>query len=185
MSEDRFYSNVRSVMTDYTPEVPSSVYAGVRKKMWWSDFTRLSATRFNLWYLLLVLGGVGVFMGWSSPSSASEASVVNSSVAIEQTYPVDSRDQAIQQSTSTETAVTEHKRNSTSSHSVGTAAAVTAQSEDKQPESETAHLEQPIESAIITEPKQEAVPAEATTPVTSGSKRGLKVKTYDTSDKKK
>ena len=49
MSEDRFFQHVRSTMADYRPEVPEAVYSSVRKKLWWSNFTRLSATRFNVW----------------------------------------------------------------------------------------------------------------------------------------
>jgi hypothetical protein len=182
MSEDRFYSNVRSVMTDHAPEVPSAVYVGMRKKLWWSNFTRLSSTRFNLWYLLLMLAGTGIIIGLNRPSATSETSVVNSSIEIERIAPVDNQDMAVEQSAPTEIDVTEQKTNSTSSHSARATAEETAQSE---PASEVAQLEQPAESAVSNEPKQEMVPTETTSPIAAGTKKGLKVKTYNTSDKKK
>lgn len=56
MSEDRFFQQVKSVMSDYRPEVPGNVYEGVRKKMWWSNFLRFDATRLNIWYVVLAVG---------------------------------------------------------------------------------------------------------------------------------
>jgi len=70
MSEDRFFQQVNAAMSDYSPEVPASVYAGMRKKLWWSNFTRLSATRFNVWYAALIL--TGGFM-WFTIGTAKQA----------------------------------------------------------------------------------------------------------------
>ncbi len=59
MSEERFYQQVKDVMYNYSPEVPHQVYGKMRRALWWSNFTKLSATRFNMWYLLLLLGAGG------------------------------------------------------------------------------------------------------------------------------
>jgi hypothetical protein len=60
MSEDRFFKQVNATMTDFRPEVPEAVYVGMRKKLWWSNFTRLSATRFNIWYVAVLFLTAGV-----------------------------------------------------------------------------------------------------------------------------
>lgn len=62
MSEERFYNQFREKLQNYAPEVPAGVYAGMRRKLWWSNFTRLSVTRFNLWYTLLITGIAGVVL---------------------------------------------------------------------------------------------------------------------------
>jgi hypothetical protein len=59
MSEERFYQQVKEVVYNYSPEVPQQVYGKMRRALWWSNFTKLSATRFNMWYLLLLLGAGG------------------------------------------------------------------------------------------------------------------------------
>lgn len=63
MSDERFFSQVKATMADYSPEVPVAVYGGMRRKLWWSNFTRLSATRLNVWYLALALGAG--MAGWA------------------------------------------------------------------------------------------------------------------------
>lgn len=59
MSEERFFEQVKGTMSGYAPEVPQGVYGKMRRALWWSNFTKLSATRFNMWYLLLLLGAGG------------------------------------------------------------------------------------------------------------------------------
>ena len=61
MSEDRFFNQVRETLHDYAPEVPQGIYGAMRKKLWWSNFTKLSATRFNMWYAVLIVG-LGSFL---------------------------------------------------------------------------------------------------------------------------
>lgn len=56
MSEERFFAQVKSTMETFSPEVPQAVYAGMRRRVWWNKFTALDATRFNMWYLLLLVG---------------------------------------------------------------------------------------------------------------------------------
>ncbi len=56
MSEERFFEQVKSSLFGYAPDVPTEAYSKMRRAFWWSNFTKLSATRFNMWYLLLMLG---------------------------------------------------------------------------------------------------------------------------------
>ncbi len=60
-------------MEFYTPEAPAEAYAGMRKKLWWSNFTKLSASRFNMWYLILLLGISGGVMAYSNTCEATAA----------------------------------------------------------------------------------------------------------------
>jgi hypothetical protein len=59
MSDERFYDQVRSTMSGYAPEVPQAAYGKMRRALWWSNFTKLSVTRFNMWYLVAILGMAG------------------------------------------------------------------------------------------------------------------------------
>jgi|GEM_PF-1464428 len=56
MSDEKFFSQVKNSLEFYAPEAPEAVYSGMRRKLWWSGFTKLSATRFNMWYLILLVG---------------------------------------------------------------------------------------------------------------------------------
>jgi hypothetical protein len=53
MSEEKFFLQVKSTMEHYAPEVPAAVYAGMRRKLWVSQFMRWNASRLNAWYVLL------------------------------------------------------------------------------------------------------------------------------------
>jgi hypothetical protein len=66
MSEERFYNQMREQLFDYSPEVPQSVYSGMRRKLWWSDFTSFKAFRFNMWYLLIMVGGASAAVIYST-----------------------------------------------------------------------------------------------------------------------
>lgn len=79
MSDERFFSQVKSTLQGYAPEVPESVYNGMRRKLWMSRFTKLSATRFNMWYLLLILASTSgaVAYYFQSESVASKMAPVN------------------------------------------------------------------------------------------------------------
>ena len=72
MSEDRFFQNIRSTMVEYRPEVPQSVYSGMRKKLWWSNFTKISATRFNLWYAVLIVTSASLLINFSLTDATPE-----------------------------------------------------------------------------------------------------------------
>ncbi len=80
MSDERFFSQVKSTMDHYAPAVADNVYLGMRRKFWWSKFTTLSVTRFNMWYLLLMLAGGGALaMNYYGSSASAEMPVKNSS----------------------------------------------------------------------------------------------------------
>jgi hypothetical protein len=76
MSDERFFSNVKSSLYDFAPVVPEETYKGMRRRLWMSNFTRLSATRFNMWYLLLALAGGSAAVVYSYNSNAPAAQVV-------------------------------------------------------------------------------------------------------------
>lgn len=84
MSEDRFFNQVRETLHDYAPEVPQSVYGAMRRKLWWSNFTKLSVTRFNVWYAILIMAAGGIwFAGRFSQNKPGMApAVVNEQTAI-------------------------------------------------------------------------------------------------------
>ena len=71
MSEERFFNQMKDSLQSYSPEVPEAVYAGMRKKLWWSNFTRFSATRLNMWYLILLVGAAGTAIAISNSSASS------------------------------------------------------------------------------------------------------------------
>ena len=56
ISEERFFQNVKEQFQGFAPNVPSSVYKGMRRKLWMSNFLSFSASRMNVWYLLLLAG---------------------------------------------------------------------------------------------------------------------------------
>jgi hypothetical protein len=76
MSDERFFSQVKATLGDYAPSVPGSVYTGMRRKLWLANFTRLSATRFNMWYALLLISiGSGVAAYHNMDETVAEKSM--------------------------------------------------------------------------------------------------------------
>jgi hypothetical protein len=74
MSDEKFFSQVKNALEHYAPEAPAAVYDGMRKRLWWSNFTRLSMTRLNMWTILLLLGAMSAV--WFYNSSGSAAAIV-------------------------------------------------------------------------------------------------------------
>ncbi|MFN0031049.1 MAG: hypothetical protein ACKVOR_02705 [Flavobacteriales bacterium] len=74
MSDERLYSQVKNLIHDYHPEVPQQAYSKMRRALWWSNFTKLSTHRFNLWYLLLVIGAGTMAFALSNGNRDSRAS---------------------------------------------------------------------------------------------------------------
>ncbi|MEZ4799670.1 MAG: hypothetical protein R2809_07840 [Flavobacteriales bacterium] len=69
MSEEKFFQNVKSSLYDFAPEVPQSVYGGMRRKLWWSNFMTWNWASLNVWYVLLLVGiGTGVALSGSEES---------------------------------------------------------------------------------------------------------------------
>lgn len=53
MTEEKFFKSVHDSLSNYAPEVPASVYAGVRRKMWLSGFLSFNWNQLNIWYVLI------------------------------------------------------------------------------------------------------------------------------------
>ncbi len=187
MSEDRFFQQVNAAMTDYRPEVPASVYAGMRKKLWWSNFTRLSATRFNVWYAaLLVTGGIVWFAADNANTSVRPAEdvIVNEAAIIESPVvesSASSQDQATASSITAETPKQSTSNVAPSSDSKATANALTGETISLTEKSELVVETPASEGQLLNE-----TPANQTesTQTKQGAKKGLKVKTFNSTDKK-
>lgn len=75
MSEEKFFLQVKSTMEHYAPEVPAAVYAGMRRKLWVSQFMRWNASRLNAWYILLFvsLGTTAAVLASSNSAKGTKA----------------------------------------------------------------------------------------------------------------
>ncbi len=62
---DQFLEMFRDSFGDFAPEVPASVYAGVKKKMFWSNFMGFNIAQLNIWYVLLATSSIAL-LGWSN-----------------------------------------------------------------------------------------------------------------------
>ncbi len=100
MSDEKFFSQVKSTLEHYAPEAPAEAYSGMRKKLWWSGFTKLSVTRFNMWYIILFLGVGGGALAYNNickaPATTVESHTISpmvqpaaeKPVVVEETEPV-------------------------------------------------------------------------------------------------
>ena len=186
MSEDRFFQQVKSVMSDYSPEVPGHVYQGVRKKMWWSNFMRFDASRLNIWYIAVTVGvATAIVLNVGQPASTSADNLV---------APVSSEAEvAVSPSSApamTESAVNNERqapaevstfRNTTVEK---TAPATSHPMTEQKVTSDVAEVEasKEAEQPKIEEPQQ--MKNESQAPA-KANKRGLKVKTYSPESDKK
>ena len=182
MSEDRFNNQVRSIMANYQPEVPASVYGAMRKKMWWSNFTRLSATRFNIWYLALLLSGAtAAWAFWPQASTSDSAATTHPIVEQPESQPVveiTTETPQVAESVQAEsnTQITSDVKKDGMRQSVeatNTVAPVNA----TELTTTIAEVEtnKPVEEEKVEEPQT----------AKSGAKRGLKMKTYSDGQQKK
>jgi len=179
MSDDRFYNQVRSTMANYQPEVPASVYGAMRKKLWWSNFTKLSATRFNIWYLGIMISGAVAAWAFLPQSAAIETAAETQPAAVPafvqpviEQAPAAVRAVPVTQTETQTTAVNHSEKKhqqpiESEQHTENTAEVIAP--EEVNPTANT-----PIE-----ETKSEAQQAKG------GAKRGLKMKTYTDSQQKK
>jgi hypothetical protein len=53
MTEEKFFKGVHDSLSNYAPEVPASVYTGMRRKMWLNGFLSMKWNQLNVWYVLL------------------------------------------------------------------------------------------------------------------------------------
>lgn len=74
-SEDLFFQKVREAALDYAPEVPASVYSGMRRKYNRSRFWAWNASSLNVWYVaaLGIIASIVFFASQPSEVSASQA----------------------------------------------------------------------------------------------------------------
>lgn len=78
MSEEKFFQNVKASLYDFAPEVPQSVYSGMRRKLWISNFMTWKWASLNIWYVLLLVG-IGTGVAFSSSESSIQADKAQSS----------------------------------------------------------------------------------------------------------
>lgn len=186
MSEDRFYQQVRSTMTDYSEDVPASVYAAMRKKLWWSNFMQLNVTRFNVWYALAIVAGLAAYASWGS-----SATVANSVVAAPQSdkailaTPIEVVAPAPDLKASDAIVVTPQEnptvlRNSSQSHTRIASEPATEELAKPTEVASTDHL-------VATDGSMPVHPSvdEQNNVSKPGGKKGLKVKTYNSADSRK
>ena len=185
MSEDRFFQHVRSTMTDYRPEVPEAVYSGIRKKLWWSNFTRLSATRFNIWYLsILITGAICIWNVSKVEESASTKAVSQPVLTPSESIPVqvvpsteitDELSEVVAESNSEKNT---SKKITQSTNAEASATVFEEASVQRSATAEVSSESSPQE--VVPQNVQSVEPAQQK----SGSKKGLKLKSYDSTNKK-
>jgi hypothetical protein len=88
MTEKQFYEQVGGMMSDFSAEVPASVYQSMRRKLWWSRFTSFDMSRLNLWYCVALIGAAGAIFSLSSQSNAAAKQADSPSRLREWTMPV-------------------------------------------------------------------------------------------------
>jgi len=186
MSEDRFFQQVKSVMSDYRPEVPGHVYEGARKKMWWSNFMRFDASRLNIWYIALTVGvaaTIVMYVGQPASTAAdnlvapvnSEAEVAVSPVAtpaITESVVINEGQAPAEVSTVRNTAV---QKTAPSSANPKVEEVVTT---------DVAAVEVAKEAEQVKSEEPQQMKNESQAPA-KANKRGLKVKTYSPESDKK
>ena len=186
MSEDRFFQQVKSVMSDYSPEVPGHVYQGVRKKMWWSNFMRFDASRLNIWYIALTVGvATAIVLNVGQPASTAADNLV---------APVNSEAEvAVSPATApamTESAVNNERQAPAEVSTVRNTAAEKTASSTANPKVEevvatdVAAVEEAKEAEQVKSAEPQQMKNESQAPA-KANKRGLKVKTYSPESDKK
>ena len=187
MSEDRFFQQVNATMANYRPEVPQAVYSGMRKKLWWSNFTRLSATRFNIWYLAILITGSTALLNVGITENDSAASEVN------QLQQVPNAAGAAREIPAQEGSIAESEGVDSEQNNQKVVVGKSDNVQSTQIQSDLKELEASSKQQIeVTEPAVKSSPAVSETKVQTAesvknepaSKKGLKVKTYNAQDKK-
>ena len=56
MSDEKFFAQFKDALETYAPEAPEAIYTGMRKKLWWNHFLQFRLNRFNVWYLVAIVG---------------------------------------------------------------------------------------------------------------------------------
>jgi len=182
MSEDRFFQNIRSAMVEYSPEVPHAVYTGMRKKLWWSNFTRISATRFNIWYAALILISGALVIGFNSKDASSV--LENPHVVQSEISTAVSQDRVTSQDGDISAQTNENRNEEASPKPVMKTTTPIAVKDEKPADVANAGYEKEVvaEQNSTTELPKDAKKDSSTTPAKS-VKKGMKVKTFQVTDK--
>jgi len=64
MKQDQMFKEMGDSLRSYSPEVPSHIYGGIRKKLAWSQFLTFSAGSLNIYYVGIAIAAAG--WGWMS-----------------------------------------------------------------------------------------------------------------------
>jgi hypothetical protein len=183
MSENRFFQHIQSVMTDYKPEAPQAAYAGMRRKLWWSNFTKISATRFNVWYALLIVSSASLWFNYSYNKSTTAAEVVPIETIQypnpNHTVPSAQQEQQIT-GNEEEVAIVETEKPSTARTSVPVSTDIEVVSHEPMVTDNGAATTAKDSNVL---PKQESSFKDTSASISKGGKKGLKVKTFQVSDK--
>ena len=182
MSEDRFFQNIRSTMVEFRPEVPQSVYSGMRKKLWWSNFTKISATRFNLWYAVLIVTSASLLINFSLTDATPESDGAQSAQSELPKVLNEDLPASPAQESNTSPQTVEMIIEETSTKAIRQTA--TTKQEEKPDNDAPGMTETEVASEQITsiEPSVEGKKDSAIS-VGKGVKKGLKVKTFQVPDK--
>jgi len=183
MSENRFFQNIRSVMVEYRPEAPQSVYAGMRRKLWWSNFTKISITRFNVWYAVLMVSSIALWFNYTRQESlpATEMVQSESSQVPEQNLTTPAIQEQQQAPWSEESVAAEAEVKPSQESAVRSTSNNTVAVNDELTVVEKSSAA--AEKDGIDPSQQKPVNADSSASVSKGMKKGLKVKTFQVSDK--
>jgi len=184
MSEDRFFQQVNSVMSNYRPEVPETVYAGMRKKLWWSNFTRFSYTSLNVWYLLIafVAGVTGLMLSQGSAISEQHPMLKDEVVVVtsQEPLPQEATTEIVAEQSSSEKNVVKSNSEETKGAVKSSVQQVPDVSDVQSGEQNSPELGK--NEAVVVTPASD--PAQVQEGAKKGSKKGLKVKAYESTEKK-
>ena len=186
MSEDRFFQQVKSVMSDYSPEVPGSVYEGVRKKMWWSNFMRFDASRLNIWYVALAVGVTSaIALNIGQPASTASDTPVSPTSSQAEIAVAPSVTPAVNESAvSAESQVPAETAAVTNTGVEKTAAPTSNPKAEEVVTTDVASVEIVKEAEQTKAEETQQTKNESQLPA-KANKRGLKVKTYSAESDKK
>jgi hypothetical protein len=173
MMKDKFYKNVHASLANFQPEVPASVYQGVRKKMWLSSFTTFQLSRFNMWYVLigLALAGTAYGVSMNQKSTAEKAttySVELPSAPLVNEMPASPEAAMATVSTKSRNEVCSKSR-STSAH-VASCTSQTAPEESQAVVAEAAFENKPEAQQEVTQQEHSAFPVETPTVAPKGKR---------------
>jgi hypothetical protein len=152
--------------------------------LWWSDFTKISASRFNIWYALLIVTSASLLINFSLTDATQENEAATSAQSeLPEVVNQDLPDSPVHKA-SENTQATGEIMEGTSSKDVRPTAAPAISHEEKSLEvvdGVTVTEKTPVQTLSVettAEGKKDSVASSG-----KGVKRGLKVKTFQGTDK--